>query len=154
MDEKLDQAEGELKIVIELLRKIYNDTVISYALFPQFRYEIAHPDGYAKVSSDCDDTIEIFIIVEDGKIKEASFMVEGCTTAVAVANAGVRVIRGSFLKNAHSITAEKIFEAVGGLPERDHHVVMLAVDAIRAAALDCERNVRDPWRKLYRRKIS
>ncbi len=154
MDIRLDQAEGELKAVIELLRKVYNDTVISYALFPQYRYEITHPDGYAKVSSECNDTMEIFIAVEDGRIKEASFMVEGCTTAVAAANAAISMIRGMFLRNVHSIGVEEILEELGGLPERDHHVAILAVDAIRASALDCERNVRDPWRKLYRRKRS
>ena len=145
------EPHGELQAVIEILKKIYNEKVISYGLFPKHRGQIEHPDGYAKMSSSCGDTAEIFMRVEQGFVLEATFMVEGCTTAAAAAEAGTVLIEGRPLSEARSMTREKIIEELCGLPERDHHLAVLAADTIRAAALDADQSMREPWRKLYRK---
>lgn len=151
MDNKPDNIDNRTKAIMEILKEIYNEKVAFYSVFPEYVGKTDDPDGYGKVTGPCGDTIEIFLKVDGDVIQKATFLTDGCTTSVATANAGISLIMNKALMNARSITPEKILEELGGLPERDQHCALLAANTIRAAVLDYDKNVRQPWRKLYRK---
>lgn len=137
---------------MDLLKEIYNEKVASYALFPEHRGELSNPDGHARITGPCGDTIEVFLKVRGEIIEEAAFLVDGCTTTVATANAGLSLIKGKSLRKVHSLTQEKILEELGGLPERDQHCALLAAQSIKAAVQDVRKTAQQPWKKLYRKR--
>ena len=152
MDKKSKDIDNRAKVVMDFLREIYNEKVASHAIFPEHKGEISNPDGHARITGPCGDTIEIFLKVNRGIIQEAGFLVDGCTTSIAAANAGISLIKGKQLMKARFITQEKILEELGGLPERDQHCALLAADTIKAAVQDVRRTAQQPWKKLYRKR--
>lgn len=152
MEKRSKNIDDRKKAVLEFLREIYNEKVASYAVFPEYMGEIDDPDGYARVTGPCGDSIEFFLQVKGGIIEKAGFLVDGCTTTVATANAAIHLVLGKSLMTARSITQEKILEALGGLPERDQHCALLAANTMKAVVHDVQKTLHHPWKKFYRKR--
>ncbi len=152
MDKNPKNIDDRAQAVMDLLKELYNKKVVSYALSPEHRGEISNPDGHAKITGSCGDTIEIFLKVRGEIVEEAAFIVDGCATTVASANAGVSLIKGKPLRKAHFLTQDRILEELGRLPERDQHCAQLAARAIKAAVQDVRKIAQQPWKELYRKR--
>lgn len=152
MNEHNSSKEAEVdEETMEALESRYNRKVISHAIFPQHMGTIDRPDGYARITGPCGDTVEVFLRVKSGVTIDAAFTTDGCTSSVAAANAGIDLVVGKSLREARAITRMQILDYLGELPEDDEHCALLAANTIRSAAADCERNQAEPWRKLYRK---
>ncbi len=114
------------------------------------RESLTQPDGYARKSRACGDTIEIFLVVRDGTIDSASFETNGCVYSVACANAAVHLALGKSLAEGRAISAERIVEYLETLPPHERHCAELAAEVLHQAILDAQESLRHPWRKLYR----
>ena len=134
----------------EALRR-YGEKVLASALRPESYGELDSPDGYAKITGRCGDTIEVFFKVRRGKVINAGFVTDGCMTTVAAVSAALRVIKGRDLIAARTITQEEVLDELGGLPEEDEHCANLAASTVKAAAIDCEKMESEPWKKAYRK---
>ena len=97
------------------------------------RETLEKPDGYGKFARECGDTVEIFLMLENDKIRSASFETNGCLYAVACANAVVHLAEGRSLQEAHDLAPEHVMEYLGTLPESEAHCAELAVEALRMA---------------------
>ncbi|MCP4676358.1 MAG: iron-sulfur cluster assembly scaffold protein [Deltaproteobacteria bacterium] len=110
------------------------------------------PDGYGKKTSDCGDTIELFLEIRKGVVKSAKYDVDGCNFTLACARAVTALALGCVLGEVKAATtSEKIDETLGGLPEHNRHCAMLASEAMYEAVTDAAITSREPWRKLYRK---
>lgn len=94
------------------------------------------PNGHGKNIGDCGDTIEIFLNVKDGMIKDATFDVDGCAYTFACANTVVQKIYGKSLDAAWEVTPESVAEYLKTLPADHFHCAELAVGALYLAATD------------------
>ncbi len=111
------------------------------------------PDGYAKKSSDCGDTIELFLEVDNGLIRSVNYEVCGCQFTLACARAVVELARGQAVNEIRTrTTAVKIDEVLGGLPATNKHCADLASAAMSEAVTEAAIASREPWRKLYRKQ--
>jgi nitrogen fixation protein NifU and related proteins len=122
---------------------------LDMAFMTERREIIDHPDGYGKNSSDCGDTVEIYIIVQDGVIKHASFSSNGCINTSACANTVLHLAEGKSIKDAWKISPRDIIGYLETLPAREHHCADLATGALHRALSNYQENRREPWRKLY-----
>jgi nitrogen fixation protein NifU and related proteins len=104
------------------------------------RETLERPDGYGKRSRECGDTLEIFLMVRDGKITSASFETNGCLYSAACANTVVYMAEGKTLEEAREIKPEHIIDYLETLPAAESHCARLAVRSLHAALAD----VRDP----------
>ena len=109
-----------------------------------------HPDGYAKCSRDCGDTLEIYLMSRNGKIRSASFYTEGCLYTIVCANAVLNMAEGKSIAQARAISPRQVCDFLETLPKTERHCAELAVRTLRSALTDLVKTSSQPWKKLYR----
>jgi nitrogen fixation NifU-like protein len=112
---------------------------------------LPRPDGYGIKTGDCGDTIEFFLIFEQGRIHQMAYATNGCLNTNACANAVIELARGRSLEAAWGITPEIVAGFLQSLPENHFHCAELAVGALYLALSDAGQGQRHPWKKLYRK---
>lgn len=148
MADEFDELEKE---IMETMRKIYSETVIDHAMNPRNAGKIPNPDGFGSTTSACGETMEISFKAKDGKITDAAFWTNGCSTTVACGSMSSELIKGEDVAQALATSQNDILEALGGLPEGNQHCAMLAANAVKAAVLDYIAIRKEPWKKAYRK---
>jgi nitrogen fixation NifU-like protein len=93
------------------LKELYQQVILDHNKSPRNFREIEnatqHAEGYNPL---CGDRLDVYLIVEDGIVKDVSFKGEGC--AISKASASVMT---SLLKGKSKEEAEKLFEKFHGL---------------------------------------
>jgi nitrogen fixation NifU-like protein len=122
------------------------------ALDPPRLGDISVPDGYAHVTGDCGDSMEVFLAIEDRRIRQARFDTLGCGFTLACGSMAMEMAEGETVSDAMRIDAKKITLALGGLPVTHEHCAELAIEALRKAIQDYLFRGNEPWKKLYRNR--
>jgi len=110
---------------------MYSAAVMEHYRNPRNQGEL--PDATAKVEVTnpvCGDILTLAVRVENGRIAAARFLTRGCASAVASSSLLTEMLLGKTLPEAGEITAERIAEALGGLPPATRHGSQLAEDAL------------------------
>lgn len=136
-EDKVPNFEELRKKIIENLRENYSNEVLRHFLDPRNMNQFSDPDGYAKVTGSCGDTMEIFLKVEDSKILRASFETDGCIASIASGDMATDLAEGKRLFKAQEIGQEDILDYLGGLPEDQTHCALLASDTLKEAIKAC-----------------
>jgi len=111
----------------------YSEKAIEYYLNKVNVGEISEPDAHAIYTGPCGDTMEIFLNVEDGVIKEAKFQAIGCAGAFSSGSALTEMIIGMTLEEAEKIDEEKIIDYLGGIPAQKVHCTCLSKRTLQKA---------------------
>jgi nitrogen fixation NifU-like protein len=129
--------------VEELQEEINQETKAAYGEIafqrwqnPVYMGTLKEPDGYARVTGSCGDTMEIFLDFESGRVREARFRTDGCGTSVVCASFAAEMSREKTPDEMLEITGEAILDKVGGLPESDRHCAFLAAETLQEALHD------------------
>jgi len=122
-----------LDIQLEKANEYFSKKVIESGSKPGRYRAMPKPEGYARVSSTCGDTIEMFLRLKNGRIEDASFTSEGCMTTVAAAQAAAEMATGRTLKECLAINQASITVYLDGLPEGNEHCAYLAALALHRA---------------------
>jgi nitrogen fixation NifU-like protein len=134
---------GELHVSPEVRKR---------ALDPVFIGDMAAPDGYAHVTGDCGDTMEVFLSVRDRRICQARFDTIGCGFTLACGSMTMEMAEGKPLAEALRIDEDKVADALGGLPDSHRHCAELASEALKKAIQDYLFRGKESWKKLYRNR--
>ncbi len=97
------------------------------------RASIENPDGYGKRTGECGDTIEMFLTVQAGRIRSASFTIDGCLNTSACSNTVVSMVEGKTIEQAWEITTADVVNFLETLPSKETHCAELAVGALYMA---------------------
>jgi NifU-like protein involved in Fe-S cluster formation len=123
-----------MSLIRDLLKESgYSEKATEYYLHRVNVGEIRDPNGYAIYTGPCGDTMEFFLIVEDGVIKDAVFQAIGCAGAFSSGSALCDMIRGKTLEEAEKIEEEEIIEYLDGIPLQKVHCACLAKRTLRKA---------------------
>ncbi len=114
------------------------------------RERLAHPHGYGKKAGDCGDEVEIFLLLEDERIKSAAYDLNGCINTNACANAIIELLEGRTMEEAWEITPEQVAGHLESLPPDHFHCAELTVGALYLALRDAQATNSAPWKRLYR----
>jgi FeS cluster assembly scaffold protein NifU len=87
----------------------------------------------------CGDLMEMYIKVEDDKIKDIKFKTFGCGSAIATSSMITDMVKGKSLDEAMKVTREDVANELEGLPPIKMHCSNLAADALH----DAIKNYRD-----------
>ena len=90
----------------------------------------------------CSDVVDIKIVFENGRIKNACFKVFGCPGAVSATDVFIDLIKGKTIKEALRVKEKDIACALGGLPIESMHCTHLPTEAFRKAIENYEQNIR------------
>ena len=134
-------GDDDVKRIMEalLLKKtgnFYSERVIDYGTNPRNCGILDRPDGYAKVTGPCGDTVEIFLRVREGKIRDIRYTTDGCMTSHAAVSAATEMARGKDLRECLKVNQGSILDHLGGLPDDSRHCALLAAITLHKALRD------------------
>ena len=142
------------KMAEELQKEVwagYSEVVIDHAQNPRNVGSIPNANGFAVVTGSCGDTMEIWLKVRDGIIRQATFWTDGCGTSIAAGSMVTELAKEKTITSALRITQQDVLDALNGLPEESVHCALLAANTLKEAAKDYLANKKEPWKKTYRR---
>ncbi len=122
--------------VLEDARALYSDKVIEEFYNPRNLGRMSEPDARGIVQGWCGDTMEIYLRLNGEKIKEATFMTNGCGPTVACGSMLTKMVTGMPLEKAGQIAPKSLIAALDGLPEESVHCAELAVSTLREAIVN------------------
>ena len=121
------------KMVMEEMRRIYSKKAIDHAMNPKNVGHLKEPDGEAKVTGSCGDTMEISLRIKDGNITDARFWTDGCGSSIACGSVITELIKGKSIPEVEKIEHTTVLETLDGLPDSDVHCAVLASKTLKAA---------------------
>jgi nitrogen fixation NifU-like protein len=147
MSSELDDLQA---LAMAEARKIYSETVIDHAMNPRNLGAMPDADGFARVTGPCNDTMEVWLKVNNNTITGINFMTDGCGTSIASGSMITELAKGKTISEATKVSQQDVLKALGGLPEESQHCALLAANALKAAIRDYLAMQREPWKKAYR----
>ena len=133
------------------MRQIYTEKTIDHFLNPRNLGQIPAPDGFARITGPCGDTMEISLKVSGDKIVNASFWTDGCGTTIAAGSMVTELAKGKNITEALKISQHDVLDALGGLPEESLHCALLAANTLKEAIKDYLALKNEPWKRAFRR---
>lgn len=153
MTQEFDHSFRELEqSIMEDMRRTYSEKTIDHFLNPRNLAGISAPDGAARITGPCGDTMEISLAVKEGEIVRASFWTDGCGCAVASGSIVTELAKGKSISQAQKITQQDVLKALDGLPEDDAHCALLAANTLKKAIKDYLALKKEPWKRAYRKQ--
>jgi nitrogen fixation NifU-like protein len=119
----------------------YTKKTLDNFLKPKNVGKISQPDGYAQIGNMvCGDQLDFFLKVEKGKIKDVKFLSFGCASNIATASVLTERVKGMTVAEAKKYPWQKVVSELGGLPNQKVHCSVMAVDGLKKAIADYEKN--------------
>ena len=134
MDDKLDHfIDGLQDQIYQETRAAYGD--LAFERWQNLLYlgSMDMPDGYARITGSCGDTMEIFLKFENDRVLEASFQTDGCGTSAVCGSFAAEMAHNKNPDELIDITGEKILQILGGFPKEDEHCAFLAAETLQEA---------------------
>lgn len=125
-----------IDLLMEKITSGLSEKVADYGNNPRNYGSLEKPDGYAKITGPCGDTMEIFLKVRNDKIDDISYTTDGCITSHAAGSAASVMAKGKPVKECIKINQSSILEHLGGMPEDSEHCALLAAKTFHKALRD------------------
>ena len=137
MSEKLDDFLSDLQNhIYEETRRTYGQAAYNRWREPLFMGAMENPDGQGRITGICGDTMRIFLRFENERVREATFLTDGCGSSTVCGSFAAELAIGKTLEELADVTGESILDFIGGLPEEDRHCAFLAAETVRDALDD------------------
>lgn len=130
MTEKHDKIAQDLQ---EAILEGYSEKFKKEFLRSENIGKIKNSDSYVSITGVCGDTLEIYLVISDGKISDIRFMTDGCGATITCASYVTRTAKGKSLEEALRIKPEDVDKYFEGLPEEHKHCAKLAVITLTTA---------------------
>lgn len=154
-DRKVNLEEAARRLQEQMERDIlaaYGPTVLDHWKNPRNLGLLENPDGYARLSGTCGDTMEMTVRVDDDVVVGCGFLTDGCGSTVVCGSAATWLATNrSLIEALGAVTTRGILELLGGLPEGDVHCAELAAETLRRALADYLAHRNEPWKGSYRK---
>ncbi len=122
---------------------MYSEKVMEHFRNPRNMGEIKDADGVGRVGNPvCGDMMEIYIKVENNRIKDIKFKTFGCAAAIATSSMITELAKGKTIEEAENITRDDVAEELDGLPPIKMHCSNLAADGLREAIKDYKKRIK------------
>ena len=97
---------------------MYNERVIDHFSNPRNVGVLEEANAVGlEVNPVCGDSMRLYLLVEQDRIREARFQTVGCPAAIATSSLATEMIKGLTLEQALALTKEEIDYVASVLPE-------------------------------------
>ena len=131
-----------LGMVREKAVESYSEAIIEHGINPCNYGSIQDPEGYAKITGPCSDTVEMFLRVRNGTVEEATFNTDGCIFSIAACSVATEMARGKTLPGCIGINQSAILKRLEKMPEDHEHCALLAAMVMQKALRQCVKSKR------------
>jgi nitrogen fixation protein NifU and related proteins len=114
----------------------YSEILVDHARNPRNMDVPEAYNGFAINDGYCGDMMSMWIMVEEGIVKNATFHTDGCGPSIASCSMATELAKGKTIDELRDITPEKITQALGGLPSDHEHCASLAAGTLQLALTD------------------
>ncbi len=126
------------------MNNYYTKETMNRFLNPKYLGEMKDANGIGKVGNPrCGDQMTVYIKVEGGKIKDASFQTLGCAAAIATSDVICEMVIGRKPEEALSITEKEMIKKLEKLPAVKVHCSSLAIEGLKKAIDDYEKRQKE-----------
>ena len=132
-DEFDDFASNLQEQIFEETKDAYGTVAFERWQNPRYMGALNDPDGYARVTGPCHDTMEIFLRFRQERVTEASFQTDGCGSSAVCGSFAAEMAHGKTPDDLLDVTGEAILEKLGGLPKEEEHCAFLAGETLQEA---------------------
>lgn len=137
MADELDNFARELQEQInEETLATYGQVVYERWQRPRHMGPLENPDGRGVLTGSCGDTMQLFLRFENGRVKEASGLTDGCGSSAVCASFAAELAHDKTPEEITDVTGETILNLIGGLPDEERHCAFLAAETLQAALED------------------
>jgi len=137
MSEDFDNFARNLQAqIFEETKQAYGSVAFERWLHPKYMGKIDLADGYARVTGPCQDTMEIFLRFEDGRVAEATYQTDGCGSSAVCGSFAAEMALGRTPDELLEVSGDAILKKLGGLPKEDEHCAQLAGETLQEALGD------------------
>ena len=130
MEDKWDELQGKLQ---EMVLEGYSENLKREFLNPKNIGKMKNPDSQIRITGECGDTVEMYLSIEKGRIKDVNFWTDGCGFTIACCSYVTRMAKGKSVEEAYKIKPEDVDAYFGGLPEENKHCAYLSVNSLKVA---------------------
>jgi len=114
----------------------YSEILIDHARNPRNMDVPEAYNGFAINDGYCGDMMSMWLMVEEGVVKNATFHTDGCGPSIACGSMATEMAKGRIIEEVRDITPAKIIKALGGLPVDHEHCASLAAGTLQLAMTD------------------
>jgi len=137
MGDKLDDfIDGLQNQIFQETRTAYGDLAFERWQNLLYMGAMDKPDGYARITGSCGDTMKIFLKFAKDHVQKASFQTDGCGTSAVCGSFAAEMALDKTPDDLVEVTGEKILEILGGFPKEDEHCAFLAAETLQEALND------------------
>lgn len=122
-----DPVENEYGLISDAMEK---------QSIPDNMRRMNDPDGSALVKGLCGDTMEMYLVVEGGRVARSSFHTDGCSSSIACGSAAARLADGRSIDEALRLSPADVIDVVRDLPLESAHCAILAIMTLHRALAD------------------
>ena len=136
---KTDRQIEEIMMgmVYEKAVKLYSEELVEHGTNPSNHGTIDHPDGSAKITGVCGDTVEMFLRMNGEKIEKVKFVTDGCMFSIAACSVAAEMAKGKTVPGCIGINQSAILNHLGKMPKDHEHCALLAAMVMQKALRQC-----------------
>ena len=132
-------AYGEQKLKGKMLKEeedFFSPSAYERWLNPIYRGSVDNPDGHARLTGKCGETIEMSLKFDADHVGQAAFETNGCAAITVCGSFAAEMAIGKSPDEILEITGETIMETVGSFPKEEAHCAFLAAETLQGALDD------------------
>ncbi len=130
LDALIDRIQGE---IFDEAREALGAKGFDRWRNPKFCGAIAGADSYARLTGECGDSMEMYIVVADGRLEKASYMTDGCSSSSIAGSFAVELATGKTFEEILDLRGSDVLEYIGKFPEKEEHCAHLAITTLQEA---------------------
>lgn len=119
------------------------DVAREHAEHPRNYGMIDDADGHGRITGPCGDTMEFWVAIEEGVLKNVTFITDGCGFSLACGSMATLLARDRTIEEAMQLKQEEILDSLGEVPPEFEHCALLAANTVAAACRDYRNSLED-----------
>jgi nitrogen fixation NifU-like protein len=137
MNDKLDNFLDQLQEqIFDETKEAFGEVGFQRWQNPLYLGRMENPHAHGKITGSCGDTMEIFLFFENDRVKEASYLTDGCGSSSVCGSFAAEAALGKSPDELIEVTGETILNKLGRFPKEDEHCAFLAAETLQEALKD------------------
>lgn len=100
---------------------------------PKFCGVMDNAHGHARMKGSCGDTMQMYLLVADDRVKQVSYITDGCSSSSIAGSFTAELAMGKTLTEVLDMTGADVLKEIGTFPEAEEHCAYLAVGTLQEA---------------------